>query len=76
MRSATSILQGEHASYATVLKTLVGHLERARAHSFKPRLEIFATGLGFIGTFIDEFHHPKEDEFLFLALRRHTNEAL
>lgn len=75
MRSAVAILHGEHASYATLLKTLVGHLDRARTHAFKPRLADFSTNLNFIGTFLDQFHHPKEDEFLFLALRRHTTEA-
>jgi branched-chain amino acid transport system ATP-binding protein len=74
MRSALAILHGEHASYAALLKTLVGHLDRACAHGFKPRLEDFSTGLNFIGTFLDKFHHPKEDEFLFLALRGHTSE--
>ena len=75
MRSAIAILHGEHASCATVLKRLAAHLDHARIHSFKPRLETFSTSLNFIATFLDQFHHPKEDEFLFLALRRHTTEA-
>ena len=75
MRSAIAILHGEHASSTTVLKKLVGHMDHARLHTFKPRLEAFSTGLNFVATFLDQFHHPKEDEFLFLALRRHTAEA-
>ena len=75
MGSALSILQGEHLFYATALKTLLGHLDRARISSAKPNLEVFATGIGFINTFMDHFHHPKEDEFLFRALRRRTTEA-
>jgi hemerythrin-like domain-containing protein len=75
MRSALSILQGEHASHATALKTLTGHLDCAREHSLKLKLEIFTAGLSFIDTFVDQFHHPKEDEFLFRALRQHTSEA-
>ena len=75
MHSAIAILHGEHVSCATVLKKLVAHLDHARLHAFKPRLETFSTSLNFIGTFLDQFHHPKEDEFLFLALRRHTTEA-
>lgn len=75
MRSALAILHGEHVSCAVVLKKLVGHLDHARLHTFKPKLESFSTSLNFIATFLDQFHHPKEDEFLFLALRRHTTEA-
>ena len=75
MRSAIAILRGEHASYSTLLKTLTGHLDRAVIHAFKPRLEDFSTSLNFIDTYLDHFHHPKEDEFLFLALRRHTTEC-
>lgn len=75
MRSAVAILHGEHASCATVLKRLVAHLDHAQLHAFKPRLETFSTSQNFIATFLDQFHHPKEDEFLFLALRRHTSEA-
>lgn len=75
MLSAISILQGEHASYAIALKSLIGHLDYARAHAHRPKLHIFATGLSFIDTFIDHFHHPKEDEFLFRALRKRTREA-
>jgi hemerythrin-like domain-containing protein len=75
MLSALSILKGEHASFAIALKTLVGHLDFAREHAFIPKLEIFATGLNYINTFIDQFHHPKEDEFLFRLLRQRTSEA-
>ena len=75
MRSALAILHGEHVSCAAALKKLVGHLDHARLHAFKPKLETFSTSLNFIATFLDQFHHPKEDEFLFLALRRHTTEA-
>jgi hemerythrin-like domain-containing protein len=39
-----------------------------------PNLEVFSTGLSYIDTFIEQSHHPKEDEFLFPALRRHTDE--
>ena len=75
MRSSLAILQGEHASYGAALKTLLAHLKRARAHSFMPNLEIFAVGLSYIDTFIEQFHHPKEDEILFPALRQRTGEA-
>ena len=75
MRSSLAILQGEHASYGAALKTLLAHLKRARAHSFMPNLEIFTVGLSYIDTFIEKFHHPKEDEFLFPALRQRTDEA-
>lgn len=75
MRSAIEILHSEHKSYVTALNRLVDHLDSARLYAFKPRLETFSNSLNFMGTFLDQFHHPKEDEFLFLALRRHTTES-
>ena len=41
----------------------------------KPDCEVFATILSYIETFADRFHHPKEDEFLFRALRERTRDA-
>ena len=73
--SALSILHGEHVAYATALKNLSNQLDRARTHTSRQSLDIVETGLRFIDTFIDHFHHPKEDEFLFRALRKRTNEA-
>jgi hemerythrin-like domain-containing protein len=75
MESAISTIKGEHASFAIALKALVGHLDYAYTHAHQPKLHIFSTGLGFIETFVDYFHHPKEDELLFRALRKRTSEA-
>jgi hemerythrin-like domain-containing protein len=75
MESAIATLKGEHASFAIALKSLVGHLDYARSYAEQPKLHIFSTGLGFIETFVDHFHHPKEDELLFHALRKRTSEA-
>lgn len=75
MASAIGCLKGEHSSYAIALKSLVAHLDFARRHPHAPRLEVFTAGLGFIETFIDHFHHPKEDELLFKALRHRSREA-
>ncbi|HEX4857871.1 MAG TPA: hemerythrin domain-containing protein, partial [Usitatibacteraceae bacterium] len=75
MQSALAIIQGEHQAYAKALKTLSSNLERAVAHNYSPNLDIFVVGLNFIDTFIDHFHHPKEDDYLFRALRARTNEA-
>lgn len=75
MRSALSIMQGEHEAFATALQTLCSRLRTVRAHAIKPHLKPFATGISFIETFIDHFHHPKEDEFLFPALCRRTRDA-
>lgn len=38
-------------------------------------LELLRAILDYIETFPDRFHHPKEDEFLFKALRARSNEA-
>lgn len=36
---------------------------------------LFERGLAFVATFMEYFHHPKEDEFLFKAVRERTRDA-
>lgn len=75
MRSALSILDAEHRGYATVLRALLRHLEPVRARQTAPNHDLFATILGYADSFMEGFHHPKEDEYLFRALRSRTDEA-
>ena len=75
MHSALAILHGEHRSLAAVLGALRRFVHPLRDHKVKPDCEVFATILSYIETFADRFHHPKEDEYLFLAMRRRTTHA-
>lgn len=75
MRSALSILDAEHRGYATVLRALSRHLEMARARPAATNHDLFSTILAYADSFMERFHHPKEDEYLFRALRNRTDAA-
>lgn len=73
--SALAIIGGEHAAFDGALSWIRGQLALARAHRIAFDAGIFEQGLAFIATFMESFHHPKEDEFLFKAVRLRTREA-
>ena len=75
MQSAVNIIRGEHDSLAAVLHSLRRYVRPLRDHKAKPDCDVFATILSYIETFADRFHHPKEDEYLFRALRERTGAA-
>ena len=73
--TALDIIGGEHRSLAAVLEALGRYVEPLRQHRVRPDCDVFATILAYLETFADRFHHPKEDEFLFRAVRERTREA-
>jgi hemerythrin-like domain-containing protein len=75
MHAALSILDAEHRGYATVLRALSRHLETVRSRPAATNHDLLATILAYADSFMERFHHPKEDEFLFRALRSRTDEA-
>lgn len=75
MDSALRILHGEHESLLAVVRALRRHVLPLCDHKVTPDAEVFATILAYMETFADCFHHPKEDEYLFRALRRRTSHA-
>lgn len=69
MPTALTIIRNEHRTMWAVLhgmEYLVGEI-RARRKQVDPR--IFHAMLYYIDTFSERMHHPKEDKFLFEALR-------
>ena len=75
MRAALSILDAEHRGFATVLRALSRHLELVRTRPAATNHDLLSTILGYADSFMERFHHPKEDEYLFRALRSRTDEA-
>jgi branched-chain amino acid transport system ATP-binding protein len=75
MLSALGILHGEHRSLVSVLQALRRFVRPLCDNKVKPDCEAFVEIVSYIETFADRFHHPKEDEFLFLALRNRTRHA-
>jgi hemerythrin-like domain-containing protein len=75
MRAALSVIEAEHRGFATVLRALQRHLGPVREGRQPPNHDLFGTILAYADTFMDRFHHPKEDEHLFRAVRARTAEA-
>lgn len=75
MTMALSIIREEHRSLSAVAQSL-GFLARdARDRGLEPDCELFSLILDYIEGFSNRFHHPKEDRYLFTALRRRCREA-
>jgi hemerythrin-like domain-containing protein len=75
MSTALSIIREEHRSLSAVIQSLQLLAREARDREREPDYELFTLMLDYIEGFSDRFHHPKEDEHLFAALRRRTGEA-
>jgi hemerythrin-like domain-containing protein len=75
MALAPSIILEEHRSLSAVTRSLRTLARDARDRRRAPDYELFTVILDYIEGFSDRFHHPKEDEHLFAALRRRCPEA-
>ena len=66
---ALSIIRNEHQSIAAVLHGLLYLVGRIEQSGAKPDFELFGAMIYYIDAFPERFHHPKEDRYLFRALR-------
>ena len=73
-RRALAIIRGEHRSLAAVLWSLEPLIERADPGT-GPDLELLSMMVDYIEGFPERCHHPKEDEYLFKAVRARTHVA-
>lgn len=74
-QSALDILAAEHRAFDAALAGLVEQVALVRAGKAPPDGGLFERSLGYLATFMDRFHHPKENEHLFRAVRARTHEA-
>ena len=73
---ALSIIRNEHRSIAAVLHGLTYLVRQIQQSGAKPDFALFGAMIHYIDAFPERFHHPKEDRFLFPALRlRHPESA-
>ena len=70
MERAIEIIRNEHRRFATVLFCLEGVLQDLRRTGATPDVTLLATIVDYIDSFLDRYHHPKEDEYLFPALQQ------
>ena len=73
MSRAIDVIRDEHRSMASVLKALQSQLAAVRAGTAEPDWPLYEAMLDYLQAFPEVMHHPKEDQFLFAALRgRHA----
>jgi hemerythrin-like domain-containing protein len=74
MQTAVDIIRREHRAITAVLSGLE-YLARDLAAGGEPDYELLTVMLDYIEAFPDRLHHPKEDRYLFGALRARCAEA-
>lgn len=70
MTQAASIIREEHRALSAVTQSFRILARDVRDRGHVPDYELFTMILDYIEGFSDRLHHPKEDEYLFAALRR------
>ena len=72
MDAAVATIKQEHRALGTVMEALQRLLADVAALRAEPDFALFSAALYYIADFPERCHHPKEDEYLFQALRRRT----
>ena len=75
MSDAIEIIRQEHRNIDRVLAALQDAVDGLSAAEPKPDLEPLFSIVYYIRVFPDRLHHPKEEEFLFKALRRRSPQS-
>lgn len=75
MPKALAIIRDEHRSLAAILNGLDYLVEEIREGRMDPDFTLFSAMLHYIEAFPEKLHHPKEDEYLFRALRTRSPDA-
>jgi hemerythrin-like domain-containing protein len=73
--AALSIIRDEHRSLVAVLQGLQFLVRDVRDRGVAPDFELFTLILDYIDMFPEKFHHPKENEHLFKAVRARSADA-
>lgn len=72
---AIAVIHAEHRALGTVVAALQRVLSDVAQGRVEPDCRIFAAMLYYIEAFPERQHHPKEDDYLFKALRARTREG-
>jgi len=68
-------LWNEHRSIAVVLHAMEYLVREQRKHGTRINPAVFRAILYYLDVFPERLHHPKEEDYLFAAVRRKTSEA-
>ena len=72
---AIAILKAEHRALGTVVAALQRLLSDLRQGLVEPDFRLLTAMLYYVESFPERLHHPKEDQYLFKALRNRTREG-
>lgn len=72
---AVAVIRAEHRALRTVVAVLQRLLDDLRQGLLEPDCRLLAAMLYYIEAFPERYHHPKEDQYLFKALRARTREG-
>ena len=75
MNKAVWIIREEHQRYGSVLSFVRNLLEDAGEEHRSLDAELLERVFDYVEEFIGEYHHPKEEDYLFRAVRRRSREA-
>lgn len=72
--SVVETIKQEHRALGSVVSVVQRVLQAIAAEKAEPDFALLSAALYYIDDFPERFHHPKEDEFLFKAIRGHAAE--
>ena len=75
MHRVLTIIRDEHRSIAAILHGMQYLVKEIRERKKKIDLRVFRAMLYYLDTFSERMHHPKEDRYLFSAMRKSGKEA-
>ncbi len=76
MTDAIRVIKTEHINVWRILNTLEELLDEAVRRGTRPDARVIGEILLYLETYADRVHHPKEDDYLFKALRERSPEAM
>ena len=75
MPKTLNIIRDEHRSIAAILHGMEYLVDKIRARKAKVNTRVFSAMIYYLDTFSERMHHPKEDRYLFSAMRSRGVEA-
>jgi hemerythrin-like domain-containing protein len=75
MAKTLDIIRDEHRSISAILHGMEYLVDRIRARKAKINPRVFRAMIYYLDTFSERMHHPKEDKYLFKAMRERSAEA-
>ena len=75
MHKVLAVIRDEHRSIAAILHGMQYLVSEIRIHKKRIDLRVVRAMLYYLDTFSERMHHPKEDRYLFTAMRKRGAEA-